>query len=177
MGVFTDSATPAGRFFRLVVVASLVGGLANLGVSIVVPAQSRALHDHSGASLGALLAEEQTHVAERYQIYGQLRDLADGAAVTIPRNMLDAYVLEHLAGMTVTTEVNQRRIPDRVLAAILPDVRYEGVTETRVGAVDVRPYIVATSVDTPERLEVYVLRDSGTIIVLDRALADANGLP
>jgi len=175
--VDADSLSPAGRFVRLVVVASLLGGVANLGVSVVVPARSSALHDHTSASLGALLAEEQTHVARRYQFYGELGELADGAAITIPRNMLDTYVLEHLSGMTVTRAVNQRRIRDEVLTAVLGDVRYRGVTEPKVGSVEIRSYVVATSEDAPEQLEVYVLRDSGTIVVLDRPLADENGLP
>ena len=97
MIVNVDPASSAPRFVRFVVAASLLGGLINLGGLVVVPDESQAFDRHSGGSLGILIAEEHTHIASRYQLYGQLRDVGSGATVDIPRNILDEYVLEPVA--------------------------------------------------------------------------------
>ncbi len=172
----TDTTGTASRFRRLVIAASLVGGLANLAAVAVVPGSSQALVTHSGSGLGSIISEEQPHVATRYQLYGQLREIAAGGSIRVPANVLDDYTLEHLSRLDVDLVTGQRPIAERVVDAVDRSVRHDGWTEVDLGSITDVPYVIATAGDDPVELRVYVTRRTRTIVVLDAALAEEIGL-
>jgi hypothetical protein len=167
----------ANRFVRFVVGIAVIGGLVNLGTELAVPAESRSLRIHSGGTLGELLPEEHKPVRERYQLYGQLRDLAFGGTIVIPRDLLDTATLEYLSGLAVERSDDDRRVAEAVLR-LLPDViRYREVTEPTVGSTERYPYVVAVANDAPQRLLAYVTQDSNTLLIVDPETAATMELP
>jgi len=167
----------ATRFTRFVVVLAIVGGLVNLGGELAVPEESRSVRTHSSGTLGGLLPEEQEHVRQRYQLYGQLRDLASGGTIVVPPDLLDSATLQYLSGMEVERSGDRRRVTEATLRRLPDTIRYRDMTEPTVRSSDLYPYVVAVSGDDPERLLTYVTRRSNTIIIVDLATAAAMGLP
>lgn len=167
----------ATRFTRFVIVLAIVGGLVNLGGDLAVPAESRSVRTHSSGTLGGLLPEEHEHVRHRYQLYGQLRDLASGRTIVVPRDVLDTATLQFLSGMEVERSGDRRRVAEATLRRLPDTIRYRDVTEPTVGSNSRYPYVVAMSADEPERLLTYVTRRSNTIIIVDPATAAAMELP
>lgn len=172
----TPADRMAARFTRYVIVLALVGGVANLGGELAVPAESRSIRAHSSGSLGAILADEQPHVRERYQLYGRLRDLAAGATIVVPRDLLDVATLELIAGLDVEIAPNRRRITEGKLR-LLPDGTESDVTEPTVGSSELYPYTIALASDDPDRLLVYLTRRTNTILIVDPPTAAAMELP
>lgn len=166
------SGTPGRRFARLVVVIALLGGLVNLAAGLVFLDELAPLAPSSSGHLGVLLSEGQEHAAERYQIYGDLRDVAAGAVIIVPKELLDTYELMHLSQLDVERSTKSRRVPERLLDAIADRVVRSGSTEPTVGTTDdLRRYVIAFQAAAPSNVEVFVTRRSGTIVVLDAQLA------
>jgi hypothetical protein len=174
--VSSTTPTVAGRFVRFVFVAALAGAFVNLGAVAVTPSESRAIVRHDGAQLGELLAGEQDFVAERYELFGRLREFA-GARIQVPEGLLDDYVLQYLSQLEPERVERRRRIPERILDDIEGFTRADGFSETTIGSGDVRRFVVATMDEAPDTLAVYVSRRSGTILVVDGMLAGEQGLP
>jgi hypothetical protein len=172
----TDHAT-THRFVRLVVGVAIVGGLVNLGGELALPAESRSVRVHSGGTLGSLLAEEPEAVRERYQLYGQLRDLAFGSTIILPGDLLDTATLTYLSGLDVERSDDDRRVAEATLRGLPDVIRYRDVTEPTVGSPERYPYVVAVADATPDRLLAYVTRVSNTLIIVDPATAEAMELP
>ncbi len=167
----------ASRFVRFVIALALVGGLLNLGGELAVPAESRGVRFHSGGTLGELLPEEHEHVRERYQLYGQLRDLAFGGTIVVPGDVLNTATLRYLSGLDVERSDDSRRVPEATLQRLPDVVRYRAVTEPTVGSAELYPYVVAVAADTPDRLLTFVTETSNTLIIVDPATATAMELP
>jgi hypothetical protein len=173
----TERQSMASRFTRFVIVVAVAGGLVNLGGELAVPAESRSVRAHSSGTLGGLLPEEQEHVRERYQLYGQLRDLAAGGTIVVPRDLLDTATLRFLSGMEVERSADRRRVSEAALRRLPDTVRYREVTEPTVGSGELFPYVVAVSATNPDRLLTYVTRRSNTILIVDPVTAAAMELP
>jgi hypothetical protein len=170
------SSTSAGRFVRLVLLASLAGSAVNVAAIVVTPPESQAMVRHDGAELGDVLAGEQPFVAQRYELFGHLRAFA-GARIEVPGDLLDDYVLEHLSQLEPQRVERRRRVPEQVLDDLAGAIRAEGLSEIALGSDDIREFAVAARGESPELLVVYVTRRSGTILVVDRALAEEQDLP
>lgn len=164
---------PGARFARFFVAAALLGSLANLGVTIALPGNSQPIRQH-GSGLGDFLGGEQRHVAERYEAYGELRDLAAGGSIVIPRKVLDAYTLTQLSDLTVTKVAGRRRVAEAALETAGPFQLHEGTTELTMGGEKV-PYVIAVMDPGASEFVAVVTRRSGTILIVDRALADEIG--
>ncbi len=165
------------RFTRFVIVLALVGGLVNLGIELAVPPESRSVRTHSSGTLGGLLSDEHDFVKQRYQLYGQLRDVAPGGAIVIPSDLLDTRTLQYLSGLEVERSGGLRRVDESALERLPDAIRYRDVTEPTVGSGELYPYVVAVTDDAPAALLTFVTRVSNTILIVDRATAAAMQLP
>ena len=178
------SVSPGTRFGWFFLVAAVAGALGNIVGGLVVPPGSQPVRFHSSGELVDLVVGEQIHVTETYGLYAQLRDIAEGDTITIPRRpVLAEHVMTYLSLLEVETSADRRTVAglERLTAddyrnALRFDVMLEGVIQTRVQGATL-PYLVASVADDPTEWFLMLARDEGLVVVADRAALALLGVP
>jgi hypothetical protein len=122
---------------------------------------------HASGSLGTLTVDQQPHVAERFGLYGQLRDLAAGGSIIVPgRSILDAYTLAHYSRLDVEVQDYPAKLTRKQAEALLEEARFSGAGEM-VGR-EVRPYVVVATSEEVGTMRVVLFKD--TVFVVEESL-------
>jgi hypothetical protein len=178
------SVSPGTRFGWFFLVAAVAGALGNIVGGLVVPPSSQPVRFHSSGELVDLVVGEQIHVTETYGLYAQLREIAEGDTITIPRRrVLSEHVMTYLSLLEVETSDDLRTVAglERLTAAdyrnaLRFDAKFEGVIQTRVRGATL-PYLVASVADDPTEWFLMLARDEGLVVVADRAALALLGAP
>ena len=148
----------------------MVAALINLVGSAVVPLESQPVQFSASGTLGSLTVSQQPHVAERFGLYGQLRDLAAGGSVIVPRRpILDPYTLAHYSLVEVDVQDFPGKLTAKQAEVLLEDTRFSGNSET-VGR-DVRPYVIVAASDTIGTMRLVFFEDM--VLVVEESLYTA----
>mgnify|MGYP001552526164 CR=1 FL=1 len=133
----------------------------------MVPLESQPVQFHASGSLGVLTVDQQPHIAQRFGLYGQLRDLAAGGSVIVPeRSILDPYTLVHYARLEVDVQDYSAKLTRKQAEALLENTRFSGDGEI-VGR-EVRPYVVVATSEEIGTMRVVLFKD--TVFVVEESL-------
>jgi hypothetical protein len=152
----------------------LVAALANVAGSATVPLVSQPVRIHGSESLGTLSTDGHEHLARRFGVYGQLRDLAAGGAITVPdQRILDDYTLAHYSLLEVAVEDYPVELTDGQAQILLENTRFSG--ETEVVGRKMRPYVVVSASDEVTALRLVLFGDA-LFIVEESLYAAVEGM-
>lgn len=132
-----------------------------------MPLESQPVQFHASGTLGNLTVDQQPHIAQRFGLYGQLRDLAAGGAVILPgRSTLDPYTLAHYSLLEVEVQDYPAKLTKKQAEVLLEDTRFSGHSEI-IGR-EIRPYVVVAVSDEIGTVRVVLFKDM--VLVVEESL-------
>lgn len=135
-----------------------------------MPLESQPVQFYASGTLGNLTVGQQAHIAQRFGLYGQLRDLAAGGSMIVPdRVILNPYTLAHYSLLDVDVEEYPVKLTKKQAEVLLQDARFSGEGEIVGG--EIRPYVVVATSDEVTTMRLVLFQD--TVVVVEESLYSA----